>query len=1218
MEISGELTAELQGLAKFKPNSPARDESALVKAVSAIPQAEKDDEVSEVVPTHFGTYEVLNSIKSGGMGTVYRVRHTELNRVFALKTIRSDRAEDEELLSRFRREWKMAGSVVHPNVVQATDAGQEAGTHYLVMEYVEGYDVSQIVRELGALSVADACEITRQAAFGLAHAHQQNLVHRDIKPSNLMVDNEGVVKVLDLGIARLMTPTSAEAEVTNTGQVLGTAEFMAPEQIDESSQVNQRADIYSLGCTLYYLLTGQPPFTRDRYPSLYKMLQAQMQETPPSVLDSRGGVPDELVEFMERILSKSAEDRPTTMLEVSETLAPFASSNRLDSLSDQLSEALSKTAEASASQPTYLLPDSAGHSNASAPANVSQSPLLKSKQHWKKHLKITFVAVATLLLGAVIFLQSSKATVKVTIHEDNYDLRVNGQELTVRKDGNDIVTLRLHPGKNEIEVVANGFETWETTVNLKRFGSAFLTAEFVREKSPAPPIPANSVKTNPPTQTAKAQLTPADVITKSGREVWEPGSSSDVLPGLVAQPAEFDSERQWNVIRTGPTKTIRALNWNSNGRYVAVADESHYLRVYELAERKLQLKTILPALKGDVISAAQWSPDGKWLATTGRGSRVNAEVQLWDAETFARGPTWPLNSSSGQAITWRPDSQFIAAVSDRGGILVRNLKEEASEVIAKEHGPFINIAWSTDGTMIAARSNTPHRVIIFNLAGEPRQELGVQENPIRSDLKWSPEGRWLAHGGTHHNHPFTHLWNTRTWENRKREYTADNQALPWSSDGHRIATINRHGHSAQTIVAIRDIEDFTVVKTIWLPFTLPGMEVQISWSPDNNWMVASNNGTLYLCDVDPETTEENVTALQMLGGEQTIRGAAWSSNGSHFSAALGDGTTRTWLSSGQPISSFQTHFINTPSSVSSNQDGRQIAVTYRHAHNKSKVRVFDVDSGATVQELKNVAAEIVAWSPDGTWIAMLDGVGNGEDSKIRIWNPETGESRFFRGHSIEREDSVRFAWNSMSTKFASATDDKTLRIWNLDEASEIAVVELPDIPFDIRWSNDGGHVAITCQHHLLLVDSQSGATIWHESTGRYWRDSGVWFMENGNIASIRDGVFIERDPATGQVSSDQQLAGLLPARSRPASPDSLLLGNLSDPLQVWETSGKTMLWLGVPVSREETASFTPAGQLINPDPEVEKHLRWIIKNENGSLDLLTRTEFLKRQVSLIK
>jgi serine/threonine protein kinase len=194
-------------------------------------------------------YKLLAELGKGGMGTVYRALHTKLDREVALKILPAERTKDPEAVDRFQREMKAVGKLEHPHIVRATDAGEQDGTHFLVMEYVEGLDLSELVQVIGPLPVADACEVIRQAAVGLQAAHEHGMVHRDIKPSNLMLAANGRVKILDLGLA-LLDPQRGDVDdegggrdLTSDGQIMGTFDYMAPEQAGDSHGVDIRADI---------------------------------------------------------------------------------------------------------------------------------------------------------------------------------------------------------------------------------------------------------------------------------------------------------------------------------------------------------------------------------------------------------------------------------------------------------------------------------------------------------------------------------------------------------------------------------------------------------------------------------------------------------------------------------------------------------------------------------------------------------------------------------------------------------------------------------------------------------------------------------------------------------------------------------------------------------------------------------------------------------------
>ena len=281
-------------------------------------------EVSAVAGMNqLGEYQLLGKLGEGGMGAVYKARHVRLDRLVALKVLAKDRTANPGAIARFEREMKAVGRVDHPNVVRAMDAREIEGTHFLVMEYVTGKDLAEVVDRCGPLAVADACEVIRQASLGLEAAHENGLVHRDIKPSNLMLTPQGQVKVLDLGLALLQLDQPGAREMTTEGQVMGTAEYMAPEQVYDSHSVDIRADIYSLGCTFYKLLIGQAPFHHLEGRTAVQKMLAHLQEPIPPVRSRRPEVSEALASVMERMLAKDRTDRFATPAEVAEALAPF-------------------------------------------------------------------------------------------------------------------------------------------------------------------------------------------------------------------------------------------------------------------------------------------------------------------------------------------------------------------------------------------------------------------------------------------------------------------------------------------------------------------------------------------------------------------------------------------------------------------------------------------------------------------------------------------------------------------------------------------------------------------------------------------------------------------------------------------------------------------------------------------------------------------------------
>lgn len=269
-------------------------------------------------PVRLSNYLLLDLIGAGGMGRVFRALHERMERVVALKVLHEKTIESREAIDRFHREVKAAARLQHPNIVTAYDADEDQGHHFLVMEYVDGCDLAALVRQ-GPLPLAKALRYTVQAARGLEYAHSEGVIHRDIKPANLLVNSKGVVKVLDMGIARVAPAAnraheaSTQVELTQAGVILGTVDFMAPEQAIDSKSADHRADIYSLGCTLYYLLTGAPLHSGK---NIVEKIIAHREREAPSLLSVRPDAPPELDELVRRMTARNPEERISTMAEV--------------------------------------------------------------------------------------------------------------------------------------------------------------------------------------------------------------------------------------------------------------------------------------------------------------------------------------------------------------------------------------------------------------------------------------------------------------------------------------------------------------------------------------------------------------------------------------------------------------------------------------------------------------------------------------------------------------------------------------------------------------------------------------------------------------------------------------------------------------------------------------------------------------------------------------
>lgn len=320
LEAKSELDAELAGL-RERAATPTTSLPDWMRDVT--PGSSRQNLRHVDLPYDIGPYRLVRQIAAGGMGTVFEAKHRRLGRPFALKILAGDRKLTRRQAERVRREWQAHGSLVHPNIVSATDAGIADGMPYLVTEKINGVDLSRLIKVTGPLAVKEACALIRDAATGLHYAHEQDLVHGDVKPSNLMIDRHGNVKVLDLGTARLRSQR-------DDSPMLGTLAFMAPEQFDHPPKCDVTSDIYSLGCTLYFLLTARTPFGHLQERSKEQLIRAHRSEFPLPLSDVVGDSIEsfhELQPLVDELLAKNPDDRPTSMQAVTEKLEAFAESN---------------------------------------------------------------------------------------------------------------------------------------------------------------------------------------------------------------------------------------------------------------------------------------------------------------------------------------------------------------------------------------------------------------------------------------------------------------------------------------------------------------------------------------------------------------------------------------------------------------------------------------------------------------------------------------------------------------------------------------------------------------------------------------------------------------------------------------------------------------------------------------------------------------------------
>ncbi len=454
----GEITAPSDFIKIAAPERQSNRLDGIVE--SAISRAKRlPNESPKIGPSspgvkELGPYDLLRPLGRGGMGAVYLARHRQLGKQVAIKILPQRSFRDQHYAARFQREIRASGTLNHPTIVSATDAGEFDSTHYLVMEYIDGLDASCIARAMGQLAIADACAIGHSVAIGLAHAHATGIVHRDIKPSNLIVSKTGQVKVLDFGLAQVGLWDEATAELTTVGQLMGTLDCMAPEQAERADLVDYRADLYSLGATLFRLVGGRAPLAAAPNLSPLAKLRMLAVHVAPSLDTLRSDAPKEFVELVRSLLARDPAARPPSAAHVAEMLVSLAADANLPAL---VAAAIQKQelAPEGSEFPFDDDPRVEDRSVALVQPQIKQlsSQNRKTSQRWR-WLTAAVLFPTAIILGLLVTLETQKGQLVIESVDANIQVSLaqNGQVVDTLKIVPGTSTTRLYAGKYEVRI----------------------------------------------------------------------------------------------------------------------------------------------------------------------------------------------------------------------------------------------------------------------------------------------------------------------------------------------------------------------------------------------------------------------------------------------------------------------------------------------------------------------------------------------------------------------------------------------------------------------------------------------------------------------------------------------------------------------------------------------------------------------------------------------
>ena len=454
-DATDSLLRELRTGARQELDAPSANEPALQMAMAELEQVNVAQLASEQFPDHqhsgdtplkLRDYELIEPLGFGGMGTVYRARHARLERMVALKLLPARRMQDPSAVTRFQREMRAIGQLDHSSIVRATDAGEVDGHHFLAMELVDGADLGRIVRRTGPIDVANACELIRLAAIGMQYAHDRLIIHRDLKPSNLMLTGDGKLKILDLGLALLASQNGTVDELTTVGQLMGTLDYMAPEQFGDCHAVDHRVDVYSLAATLYKLLSGRAPYSGDDFRTPLQKLKGIATSDPLPIRDLLPSLDLGLASLIHHALHRNPNERIAAASVLAEQLKKYTQEANLQALwharQASLQEDIGRIQinEVSPQAPFIELQSRGANSPVPRPSRPIDrvSPPSSNDNNWRRFLMAALGMAGCLFFGLAIYIATNRGTLTVESPRDDLQLQVvrSGKiykQLTVNK-----------------------------------------------------------------------------------------------------------------------------------------------------------------------------------------------------------------------------------------------------------------------------------------------------------------------------------------------------------------------------------------------------------------------------------------------------------------------------------------------------------------------------------------------------------------------------------------------------------------------------------------------------------------------------------------------------------------------------------------------------------------------------------------------------------------
>lgn len=1082
-----------------------------------------------------GNYVLLEKIGQGGMGAVYKAEHRRMHRIVAVKLLPTSMMRDAATIARFQREVEAAARINHPNIVTAFDAGHDGGVHFLVMEYVEGHDLSAMVKKNGPFPVDQAVNFILQAARGLQAAHADGIVHRDIKPANLLVNKEGTVKILDMGLARLSAEADAgrQADLTSTGNVMGTVDYMSPEQALDTKTADARADIYSLGCTLFYLLTGRAVYRGD---TLMKKLLAHREQPIPSLRAVRPEASEQVEAVFGKMVAKTIADRYQTMAEVIADLErilagkslSFAVQSLFDSTTDEGLTNFLKEVAVSAPKPVP-----AGKSTA---AHVGTST---------KRLPLIGGGVLALGILALVIWQFRGRQPPAEA-----DASVDGKKPS---EAESLSANQPDPdetrGVNKAEPLAEADRlAEEKKVQERREAAGAAALPKIVARAAEPQIAFAEFARE--VQAFNATHGGTQAANRAGELLTKLPSPLDRLDPQNLPPLCID---HWRVMGKSPPKELvgtlgdfrrKASGWlqafagTRDGRFVATAGQKIHL--LDPRDGTIQ-KTI--GEPGIVVAV---SPDGKQLALA---AWAENEARLWDVETGKATGSLLGHSAQIWCLAYTNDGKTVISASADETIRLWDASTREERRTLPGHvtfGAMCCLALSADGQALWA-TTTDDTVTSYALSsGESQRTLTHKK--VRA-VACSQDGRFVATSAAD---GIVKIWNAGSG-NEAASFQSVSRMADWlvfDSTSHFLAVgeTNAQHRTLPSFVRIFDVETWNLIVELTLEDQLGGL----AFSQDGRLLFTNHWASMTLGVWDVKTGADPEPPSGHRGSVQSI---AFSPIDCRVVTGGADNTVRVWNAvDGTELHLFD-GFRRGVAGLAISPDGRFILADDRLATQNAapaseySLKLLNLATGAEVRRFEGepLGSNALAFSPDGK-LALSAGVSGflwdvasgkslarledrarstvpintaaispdgrraicaGDDGIIRMWDVKTGrEVRRFEGHAgaiwtvAFTPDGARIVssgadgyvrvWETGSgatgppaflsntapsviaidptgRTVAAAALDGQIVFWDLPSGSKLGVIELADNLRRIAFAPDGRHLATANENGTVYI-----------------------------------------------------------------------------------------------------------------------------------------------------